>query len=211
MAANLPEPFNFLPSAAAVPFRLNPGEALFRTNDPSRGCFFLNSGEVQLLRWTPEGAQRVIHIARAGETFAEAALFALHYHCDCVAAGKAAGFLLQKAAVLHMFRDDIGFARALAAQFAHQVQSLRRSLEIHAIRPAGERVMAALGLFENPHTGMLENLPPLKTLAAQIGLSHETLYRSIAGLVRAGRLVRLERGRIQYPATARRIPDTSTT
>ena len=199
MLAMLPAPFDRLPPFAAEPFRLNPRATLFRADDPSRGCFFLAAGEVQLLRWRSEGGQSVIHVARAGETFAEAALFAGHYHCDCVATRESSGVLLRKAAIMRLFREDAGFAQMLAARFAHQVQGLRRTLEIHAIRPAKERVMAALGRFADAGTGRLENLPPLKSVAAQIGLSHEALYRAVSELVGQGRLVRIGRGRLLLP------------
>lgn len=199
MKTKLPTPFDRLPPGAALPFRLDSGEALFRTGDQSRGCFFLESGEVRMLRWTEDGTISVIHMARAGETFAEAALFAKQYHCDGVAARTSSGVLLRKTEVMRLFRGDAGFAEALAGHFAHQVQELRRSLELHAIRPATERVMAALESYRDGVTGLLEGLPPLKTLAAQIGLSHEALYRAVATLVRGGRLVKRGRGRIQLP------------
>jgi CRP-like cAMP-binding protein len=199
MKITLPVPFDRLPPGAASPFRLNANEALFRTGDTSRGCFVLVSGEVKMLRWTGEGNQSVIHIARAGETFAEAALFASHYHCDGVAARASSGVLLRKRDVMRLFREDPAFAEALARRFARDVQSLRRRLELHMIRPATERVMAALEQFRASDGGDLENLPPLKTLAAQIGLSHEALYRAVAALVRDGRLVRQSRGRVSYP------------
>jgi CRP-like cAMP-binding protein len=210
MDSSLPEPFSLLPSGATAPFRLTAGEALFRTDDRSRGCYFLERGEMHLLRWSLDGRETIIHIARAGETFAEASLFSARYHCDAVAAADSSGLLLRKANIDRLFRVDAGFARQLTARFARQVQSLRRRIEIASIRSAEERVLAALGEYENPASSTFENLPPLKTLAAQIGLSHEALYRSIARLVRKGALVRLGRGRIQ-PAKAvhaqgRRVP-----
>lgn len=200
MNKKLPEPFDRLPPGAAVPFRLGAGEALFRAHDTSQGCYLLDHGEMRLVRWSGDGRETVIHVARAGEIFAEAALFSRHYHCDAVASAEASGHLLRKAAVDGAFRTSPLFARAFAARLARQVQELRRRVEIIAIRSAGDRVMAGLGQYENPDTGEFAGLPPLKLLAAQIGLTHEALYRGIARLVRDGRLVKVGRGRVRLPA-----------
>lgn len=203
MTAMLPEPFNRLPPSATVPFRLAQGETLFRSGDASRGCFYLMKGEVRLVRWTREGHETAIHLARAGTTFAEAALFTPHYHCDCVASAESSGLLLPKTEVERLFGIDVGFAQVLAARFARQVQALRRTVEILAIRPARERVMAVLGDYDSAENGGIENLPPLKSIAAQIGLTHEAVYRAVAELVSEGRLERAGHGRLNFPASHR--------
>ena len=200
MTVQLPEPFDRLPAAAAAPFQLVSGECLFRTGDESLGCFFLATGGIRLLRRTRDGGETLIHLARAGTTFAEAALFSPVYHCDAIAVTAASGLLLRKAEIEVLFASDTEFAARLAARFARQVQALRRTVEILAIHPARERVMAALGDYEGPD-GRLENLPPLKSLAAQIGLTHEALYRAVASLVREGRLIRTGRGSVELAAT----------
>ena len=199
MLKQLPDPFHLLPLGAAVPFRLQAGETLFRNGELSQGCYFLEHGEVRLIRWSRDGGETVIHVARPGETFAEAALFSPAYHCDAVASTGASGQLLRKAAIDSLLGSDAAFVRALTARLARQVQALRRTVEIMGIKPAGERVMAALSQYENAGSGQYENLPPLKTLAAQIGLTHEALYRTIARLVRQGALVKTGRGLVQLP------------
>ena len=52
--------------------RLNPGEPLFRQGDPAVAIFRLESGQIHLLRHTEDGASVLMHVARPGETFAEA-------------------------------------------------------------------------------------------------------------------------------------------
>lgn len=200
MNKKLPEPFDRLPPGTAVPFRLGTGETLFRTHDTSKGCYLLEQGEVRLVRWSSDGRETVIHVARAGEIFAEAALFSRHYHCDAVASVEASGYLLRKAAIDGAFRTNPLFARAFAARLARQVQALRRRVEILGMKSADERIMAGLSQYETLDTGEFAGLPPLKTLAAQIGLTHEALYRSIARLVRDGRLVKVGRGQVRLPA-----------
>ena len=199
MSDQLPEPLGRLPPSALTGFALETGEVLFRTGDNSRGFFFLTSGNIRLLRRTCEGGETLIHLARAGTTFAEAALFAQDYHCDAVAMTRASGILLHKADVETLFATDAEFARKIALRFAKQVQGLRRSIEILAIRPAQVRVLTALGDYERSDAGDILALPPLKVFAAQIGLTHEALYRAVANLVREGRLARIGRGQLRIP------------
>jgi CRP-like cAMP-binding protein len=199
MSFKLPQPFNRLPSAALVPFSLAAGEALFHCGDESRGCYFVVQGNVRLLRRTRDGGETLIHLARTGTTFAEAAIFAPHYHCEAVALSQATGLLLRKACIERLFANDIDFARQLSISFARSVQSLRRTIEIRAIRPARERVLAAIGDHEEAGSAGLENLPPLKSIAQQIGLTHEAFYRAVAELVKEGRLLRAGHGRLRFP------------
>jgi CRP-like cAMP-binding protein len=179
--------FESLPADAIARRSFAPGEAVFRQGDPTRGLFTLVSGAVTLLRRTEAGAEIVIHRARPGETFAEASLFSDAYHCDAVAAAPTSLIALDRRWILHRFRTDPDFAIALARRFAAQVQTYRRKLELLAINHADERVFAALA------DGMLTS--GVKPFAAEIGLTHEAVYRALASLTRAGRTVKTGRGR----------------
>jgi len=78
---------DWLPASllAASPVReLASGEALFRQGDASYGIFAVEHGRVQLLRHATEDRTLILHSARAGEFFAEAALYSEIYHCDAV-------------------------------------------------------------------------------------------------------------------------------
>lgn len=144
------------------------------------------SGQVHLLRLTRQGDEVIIHRARADESFAEAALFSPVYHCDAVAAADSELVRVDKAAVLEGMKRDPDFAIAIAARFAGQIQNYRRRLEIVAIRDAKARVFAAVA------DGMLSG--HIKAGAAQIGLTHEAVYRALSSLVSSGKLIKTGRG-----------------
>ena len=144
------------------------------------------SGQVHLLRHTRQGDEVIIHRAQADESFAEAALFSPVYHCDAVAAADTELVRIDKAATLERMQQDPDFAIAISARFAGQIQNYRRRLEIVAIRDAKARVFAAVA------DGMLSG--HIKSGAAQIGLTHEAVYRALSSLVRAGRLTKAGRG-----------------
>ena len=142
---------------------------------------------------SPSTAARItIHNVRAGETFAEASLFSSNYHCDAIALEDSQVIEFEQQEVLARFQNQPFFAMELARQFASQIQAYRRKIEILAIRDATERVYA----------GLCENLlhSDIKSFAAEIGLTHEAVYRSLAYLVRHRRLTKTARGTYQLPA-----------
>ncbi len=180
--------------AAGTTRRLAAGEALFRQRDPARAIFVVRSGRVLLVRHTPAGQRVLLHNARPGELLAEAALFAEAYHCDAIAATAAELRVIPTPALRDALRRDPALALGLAGTLAHQVQGLRARLALRDLRPAEDRVLAALALHAGPEDGPEDgavHLPgPLVELAAEIGLSHETLYRTLAALERAGQIER---------------------
>ena len=54
--------------------KLAKGQLLFREGEPSRGCYLVQGGAVSVHRVNAAGREQVIHIFRAGESFAEASL-----------------------------------------------------------------------------------------------------------------------------------------
>jgi len=203
----IPAPFDRLPRSALKPFALSAGETLFRKDDRCRGLFYLEAGDIRLIRWRADGHETVIHAAREGETFAEAAVFSSRYHCDAVASRTSCGISIAKEAVLAAMEGDTRFARELAARFAREVQAIRRTVEIICIRSARDRVHAALDKLADSATGVVDVAGPLKEIAARIGLTHEAFYRAVAELAADGLLTRQGRGHIRM--TSRSRPATS--
>ncbi len=182
----LPSPFDQLPNTAHRRIELVAKSALFHQGEPTRGVFFLMRGNLELRRVTENGDEIVLHKATAGSTFAEASLFAPTFHCNAMALVECSVMEIEKAAVLKLFATDTAFAMALTARFAGQVQSYRRRFEIMAIRSAEDRVYAAL------IDGMLTG--SVKTLASEIGFTHEVVYRALAKLVKSKRAEKTARG-----------------
>tara|TARA_R110001599_G_scaffold37173_23_gene115720 strand:- start:432 stop:1031 length:600 start_codon:yes stop_codon:yes gene_type:complete len=185
----LPMPFNSLPRTALKRNSIVKGDILFRQNDSPAALFFLQSGHMQLLRHTENGESIIIHNAFAGQTFAEASLFSSHYHCDALAVEPCELVCMDKARILQTMQQNALFALALSARFAGQIQAYRRRLELLAIRSADQRVFAAIA------DGMLTG--SVKSLAAEIGLTHEATYRTLAKLTARGALVKTGRGTYQ--------------
>jgi len=175
----------------AVPVAAAAGEFVFRRGTPPARVFFVLEGEVRLVRTSASGAEIVLQRASSG-FLAEASLEAARYHCDAVAAADSR--LL--AFPIGPFRDALrrveAFRSFWIARLAREVRALRSQNERLALRSAAERVEHYIEAEGD--RGRLELARSRKAWAAELGLTHEALYRTLAGLQRAGRLVVTRKG-----------------
>ncbi len=183
----------WLPSrlrAAGIERALAAGQTLFRAGQRTAGLFVVVSGRVRLIRVDRSGREAVLHSAGAGETFAEASLFSTTYHCDAVAAVAARVRLYPKALLLAELARDPDTARAFMARLARQVMDLRTLLERRSIHSARERVRHFLAVNAGADGRTVALDGTLKELAAELGLSHEALYRVLARMSADGEIRR---------------------
>jgi CRP-like cAMP-binding protein len=184
---------DWLPAAVrrvGVDRTLKSGEALFRLGDKTAGLCEVVAGRVRLARVDRAGREIVLHVAGPGETIAEASLFASRYHCDAIASTDAVVRIYPKTAVLAAFAQDRAAAQAFTATLARQVMSLRTRIEQRNIRSARERVRHYLSVNVGADGRTVALAGTLKDLAAELGLSHEALYRTLGALERAGAIKR---------------------
>ncbi len=168
--------------------KLKPGETLFRQGDRPMSFFEITSGRVRLSRVDRSGREVVLYIAGAGETIAEASLFSTVYHCDAIASAAATVRAYPKAALLAAFDKDRKAAQAFSATLARQVMNLRTRIEQRNIRSARDRVRHYLSVNAGGDGRSVTLTGTLKDLAADLGLTHEALYRTLAALVRSGEI-----------------------
>jgi CRP-like cAMP-binding protein len=176
--------------AAAIDRKLKAGEALFRLGSKTVGLYEVIAGRVRLSRVDRSGREIVLHVAGPGETLAEASLFSPQYHCDAIATIDATVRVYPKRQVLAAFEENPKAARAFTETLAVQVMSLRTRIEQRNIRSARERVRHFLTVNVGPDRRTVELRGTLKDLAAEIGLTHEALYRTLAAFERSGEIKR---------------------
>jgi hypothetical protein len=85
---------------------LDADESLFRQGNKASAIFEVEEGRLRLIRYTIDNHPVVLHTARSGEFFAEAALFAGTYHCDAIAAIGSRVRAYSKRELLAAFRSD---------------------------------------------------------------------------------------------------------
>lgn len=171
---------------------LAPGELLFRQGDRAAGIYKVESGRLRLIRRTVDDHLVILHTARRGEFFAEASLFADAYHCDAVADAPSSVRVYPKQIIMEALRTDPVLAEAFMARLARQLQELRARMELRNIRSARGRVLQYLRLRAGSQRRRVAVEGQLQDIAAEIGITREALYRTLAALEAEGHLIRTE-------------------
>jgi CRP-like cAMP-binding protein len=176
--------------AATTERRLKPGQVLFHAGSKATGFYEVISGAVRLARVDPSGREAVLQLAVAGDSLAEASLFSQTYHCDAIATTESVVRLYPKPVVLAELERDPKVAKLFAAMLARQVMMLRTRLERRNIHSARDRIRHFLTI-NVAADGQTVTLPgTLKELAADLGLTHEALYRTLALMEAEGEITR---------------------
>lgn len=187
-----PSVFETQPTLRKIPPRLrslaerwavDAGTVLFRIGDQVQAVFSVIQGEVRLVRRNRDGAEVILQRVREG-FFAEASLNSAVYHCDVLAAE--AGVLLRfPAKDFRVALDaDSAFRDAWMAQLASEVRKLRAKCERLSLYGASDRVLHYLE--SEGCEGGITLRQSKKAWAAELGLTHEALYRALRRLQDSG-------------------------
>jgi CRP-like cAMP-binding protein len=148
---------------------------LFHMGDAISSMFLIESGEARLLRRRRDGTAVVLQRAASGSFLAEASLFSVNYHCDAIATTRVQARLISRPAMRELFNQDRSFAKERAAHLAGEVRNARLRAEILSLKTVAERLDAWLA-----DRGHLPQKGNWKTIAQEIGVSPEALYRKLA-------------------------------
>lgn len=161
------------------------GGYLFHEGDPSFGFYIVQTGAINVHRVNAVGKEQVIHVFRAGESFAEGTLGTEKgYPADARAVEASQVMLVQKAGVLALLRRHPELAlRMLGSMSAHlrilvgQLEDLTlKDVETRLANWLVKRCPAATG--DKPVT--IELPMTKRVLAAEIGTVSETFSRTLA-------------------------------
>jgi CRP-like cAMP-binding protein len=166
------------------------GRWVFRKGDAVQAVFFVLDGEVRLSRFAKDGSEIALHRAGRGEFFAEAALNAPRYDCNARASQSSALLAFPAGKVHKLLDKDPEFAHQWVALLARQLHAARARLERLALKSAAERVLHYLHIEGKGPRCEVALSGSVKDLAKELGLTHESLYRTLARLERDGVIVR---------------------
>lgn len=164
------------------------GRTIFRANDPASAVYRVLIGEVHLQRYAPNGAVIVLQRARIGDFFAEASLFGKHYHCDAVCVQDCRCLRLPAGALRKALNTDAAFTLEWIAAVARALRRQRAAQERLALKTTRARVVHYL--VDRGEDGRITLDQPLIAWARELGVSHEALYRTLAGMEKEGVLSR---------------------
>ncbi|MEO6986653.1 MAG: Crp/Fnr family transcriptional regulator [Paralcaligenes sp.] len=167
------------------------GEMLFRLGVRPRSILYVIGGEVRLLRHARNGDEIILQRSNGG-FIAEASIDARAYHCDAVVTAAGAVLCLPIQAFKAALAQDNMFHQAWAAHLAREVRKLRARCERLSLNTAAARIIhyiEAEGV-----DGSVTLNQSRKAWAAELGLTHEAMYRTLRRL-QAGGVLNMDRNR----------------
>lgn len=174
--------------------RLERDEYVFREGQRSTGFFVVQQGAVSVHRVSAAGREQVLHVFRAGESFAEASLaMEAGYPADarCVEPGQV--LVIPRQAFLELLQRRPELAVRLLVGMSLRLRTLVGQLEDLTFQQVEDRLANwLLKRCPNPAGDKpvtIELTTTKRTLAAELGTVSETLSRTLAKM-RDQRLLR---------------------
>jgi len=169
---------------------LDKGETLFHQSDSVEYIYLVRRGKIRLSRCTVDGNAVILQLATAGEMIAEASLFSDQYHCQATVEDSVAELCcFDRNKLLDALASSSDSAMQLLAIFAKQIRRQRVMLEIRNIRSAKQRIYSFFELEADAQRVVVMR-QTYKDMAYQLGLAHETFYRSLKQLECEGKLTK---------------------
>lgn len=161
------------------------GQLLFREGTRPQSMFYVLGGELRLVRNARNGQEITLQRCQRG-FFAEGSLDVLAYHCDAVARVASSVLSFPVDEFKNALANEPAFHASWSGHLAREVRRLRAQCERLNLNSARDRVVHYIEA-EGVHGTMTLNQPK-KAWAAELGLSHESLYRTLRGLDDTGEI-----------------------
>lgn len=168
-------------------------EVLFRQGEYASAFYMVETGRVKAVRYTTDGSDVTLQVAREGESVATEAVFIERYSCTGIAETRTTVTVFPKAQLLASLRNNPLLLMLFAKRLSELVFDLKDNLELRGTRSARSRILRYLNLVSDPNTKTLNVDRPLKNIANELGLAPEVLYRTLTQLEREGKISRQKR------------------
>ena len=164
---------------------LERGEYLFRQGDVSHGFYIVQKGAINVHRVSATGNEQIIHVFRAGESFAEGTLATeLGYPADARAVESSQVLQVQKAGFLALLKRQPELALRMLGSMSLHLRVLVGQLEDLTLKDVETRLANWLvKRCPNPANNRPVNIELSMTkrvLAAELGTVSETFSRTLA-------------------------------
>ena len=154
-------------------------DRLFLIGQEPEWMFYVLSGEVTLERTGLRGESVILQRTRLGFV-SEASLQVAKYHCDAVAISDTQVVKVPVKAISESLKLDPEFSNRWIQMLSSEVKHLRLHCERLSMKSIRDRV---LHLIQTEGTGgKYPVMTGLKSLAGELGVTHEALYRTLAAL-----------------------------
>lgn len=166
------------------PLKLAKGEYLFHEAEPSRGCYLVQAGAINVHRVNAAGKEQVIHVFRGGESLAEASLAsATGYPANARAVEPSTVLLIPKTPILELIGRRPDLALRMLGSMSQHLRVVVGMLDDLTLKDVETRLLN--WLLKHTRTapdGVIRLAGTKRVLAAELGTSSETLSRTFARL-----------------------------
>jgi CRP/FNR family transcriptional regulator, dissimilatory nitrate respiration regulator len=170
---------------------LAPHEFLYHRGDPATAVHVVINGRVRSLCVSSEGKQLPLYVVRSGECVSEHCLFAETYCSDVIAEVHSQVRAFPQDALRRTLLEYPKLSVEFMSLQTQRFNRIRLSLELRSLRSARARITQYLLASSLSGTVRLDR--PLRYMAEDLGLSHETFYRILRRLVDEGVVIRTAR------------------
>lgn len=183
--AGIPQPDLNAIAEITITKPVSKGGYLFHEGDPSLGFYIVQSGAINVHRVNAAGKEQVIHVFRAGESFAEGTLATdKGYPADARALEPSQVLLVQKSGILALLRRQPELALRMLGSMSAHLRVLVAQLEDMTLKDVETRLANWL-IKRCGNSGgnrpVTVQLPMTKrALAAELGTVSETFSRTLA-------------------------------
>lgn len=164
-------------------------DIIFYQGDKANVFYLIIQGWVTVVKENINAEQSVLHVFKAGDSFAEpAALILGHYPASAYAASSCKLLGIKLSALENMIKDDINIAMRMIARLSSQLNTLVNEFEQYKTMSVSKRLaIFLLELIENNSNQCSVDLPFNKSvLAAYLGVQPGTLSRAFSELTQYG-------------------------
>jgi CRP/FNR family transcriptional regulator len=161
------------------------GEYLFHEGAPAVGFYIVQRGSVNVHRVNAAGKEQIIHVFRAGDSFAEVALASdKGYPAEARALEATQVLLVQKAGILALLRRQPELALRMLGSMSSHLRVLVGQLEDLTLKDVETRLANWLVKrcpnLQGEQPVRIELTMAKRVLAAELGTVSETLSRTLA-------------------------------
>ena len=179
---------------------LRAGEILFHAGDAAEQFFVVESGLIKLSRSNPDGQEKVIHLVRPRESFAEAVMFmdAKRFPVTAEALETSRLVGIPSDDYRNVLKDSPDTCMRLLADLSMRLRSRLDDIDQLTLQQSRPRVVRYLMAQASGqvHAGDEVHLPaPKHVVASRLSMTPETLSRILHELGASG-LIRVERRRV---------------
>ncbi|MBL7002817.1 MAG: Crp/Fnr family transcriptional regulator [Gammaproteobacteria bacterium] len=159
----------------------NKGEIVFQQGEQCSAIYKVLKGEVHLHRHDQDGKRVLLYRAYENNFFAEASLNSDQYHCTASCASDSSVLQIDSKKMMQILANDAQFSAQWIAVLSSELRRQRASVTRLNMNSASERLKHYL-LTEGQPSGQIDLKGTLSDLAEVLGLSRESLYRTLRQL-----------------------------